>query len=93
MSQTNLNAGDLRFDAAANPYRLRGGDFAIVEGKDHSTGNWVGHLLPSELKSSWDLLGRDIDGDPVYDLMELVRPNTPDSMRLKAMVERLLAVK
>lgn len=80
----------LPFNAAPLPYRLRNGEFALVERQAESTRNWYGHLIPSELKSSWDQLGRDLDGNPDYDLMELVRPNTPDHQRLRGIVERLL---
>ncbi len=80
---------NLSFAGPAQPYRLRSGEFAIVE---HETEDgFVGRLLPSELQTSWDDLGRDRDGDSKYDLMEVVRPNTPDSMRFKHLVERILA--
>ncbi len=85
-----LQVAELNFAEGSQPYRLRNGGYGVVTGKD-AIGNFVGKVLPSELASSWDRLGNDLDGDRSYDLMELVRPNTPDSMRFKATVERLLA--
>ncbi len=70
------------------PYTLRNGEFGAVTGKGPD-GGYVGFLLPSELKTSWDRLGNDGDGDKAFDLMELVRPGSPQANSFKAVVERL----
>ncbi len=64
------------------PYVLRNGEFGIVTGMD-DTGRFVGFIIPSELKSAWDLLGSDADGDKAFDLMELVRPGSVAAGRFK----------
>ncbi len=74
------------------PYVLRNGDFGAVTGKGPS-GSYVGFLLPSELKTAWDRLGNDLDGDRSFDLMELVRPGTAMATRFKSVVERLAGTK
>ncbi len=70
------------------PYTLRGGEFGVVvaPGPD---GGWLGFLLPSELKTAWDRLGSDLDGDSRYDLMELVRPGSANAARYKSAIDRL----
>lgn len=76
--------------AEPQPYVLRSGDFGAVTGRAPA-GGYVGFLLPSELRTRWDRLGNDSDGNSAYDLMELVRPGSAMATRFKAVVERLLA--
>ena len=70
------------------PYLLRGGEFGVVTGPGPD-GGFVGFLLPSELKTAWNGLGSDLDGDEKYDLMELVRPGSPMATRFKGVIKRL----
>lgn len=75
--------------AEPQPYTLRNGEFGAVTGKEPN-GNYVGFLLPSELRAAWDRLGRDLEGDTQFDLMELVRPGSAMAARFKSVITRLV---
>lgn len=76
-----------RFDGPQQPYRTRGGEWAVVLGLEEDHYNGV--LLPSELESSWDLQGNDLDGQRQFDLLASLPQSHPDAIRWRSKVESL----
>jgi len=77
----------LNFDGPEQPYRTRGGEWAVVTGREGD--HWNGVLLPSELENSWDLAGNDLDGQSKYDLVSSCGANSAEAKRWSATASRL----
>lgn len=88
MTSKEQKVNDFTASPEPLPYLLRNGEFGVVT-KEGPHGGYEGFLLPSEIKSAWDKMGCDIDGDAKYDLMEVVRPGSPMASRFKVTIERL----